>query len=390
MISRYYSPTRVIFGAGAENEVGKEVRIEGAEKVLIHYGGSSAEKSGLLDKVRTSLKENNISFIELGGVKPNPRVSLVREGIEMAKDEKVNFILAVGGGSVIDSAKAIGYGLYNGGEVWDFYEGKRKPYGSTPIGVILTLSATGSELSDSSVITNEDGNLKRGYNSDFCRPRFALLNPELTYTVPRFQTEVGTVDIMMHTIERFFHAGEGLDFTDRMACTLIKDTIEKGLKALENPTDYQARASLMWASSLSHNGLMALGNDQRGDWACHQLEHELSGMFDIAHGEGLAILFPAWSTYVYKENPERFAKMGNLVFGIEEKGEEGALKTIEAFKDCFRRFEMPLSLKEAGIDLTDEQLEELLDKATFYGKRTLGAFKTLEREDMREIYLLAK
>ena len=390
MISRYYSPTRVLFGQGAENEVGRELKLEGAKKVLIHYGGSSAEKSGLLNKVRASLNENNIAFVELGGVKPNPRVSLVRKGIELSKEEGVNFILAVGGGSVIDSAKAIGYGLYNGGEVWDFYEGKRKPYGATPIGVILTLSATGSELSDSSVITNEDGNLKRGYNSDFSRPRFALLNPELTYTVPRFQTEVGTIDIMMHTIERFFHSGDGLDFTDCMACTLIKDTIEKGLKALENPEDYQARASLMWASSLSHNGLMALGNDQRGDWACHQLEHELSGMFDIAHGEGLAILFPAWCTYVYKENPDRFAKMGNLVFSIEEKGEEGALKTIEAFKDCFKKFEMPLSLKEAGIELTDQQLEELLDKATFYGKRTLGAFKTLEREDMREIYLLAK
>lgn len=390
MISRYYSPTRVVFGKGAEEEVGKELVLEGARKVLIHYGGSSAEKSGLLDRVRTSLREKNIPFVELGGVKPNPRLGLVREGIELSKKEEVNYILAVGGGSVIDSAKAIGYGLYNGGEVWDFYDGTRKPYGSTPIGVILTLSATGSELSDSSVITNEEGNLKRGCNSDFCRPRFALLNPELTYTVPKFQTEVGTIDIMMHTIERFFHSGEGLDFTDRLACTLIKDVMEKGLRVLEEPEDYDARASLMWASSLSHNGLMALGNDQRGDWACHQLEHELSGMFDIAHGEGLAIIFPAWSTYVYKEDPDRFAKMGHLVFGIEEKGEEGAKNTIEAFKKCFRKFEMPLSLKEAGIELSDEQLEELLDKATFYGKRTLGAFKTLEREDMKEIYLLAK
>ena len=195
---------------------------------------------------------------------------------------------------------------------------------------------------------------------------------------------------MMHTIERFFHSGDGLDFTDELAATLIRDTIEKGLIAIENPDNYQARASLMWASSLSHNGLMALGNDQRGDWACHQLEHELSGMFDIAHGAGLAILFPAWCQYVYKDDPERFAKLGRLVFGIEEKEEEGALLTIDKFKQCFRKFEMPLSLKEAGIDLSDEMLEELLDKATFYGKRTLGAFKTLEREDMKAIYLLAK
>ena len=390
MISSYYSPTRVVFGKGAKNEVGKELEKEGAKKVLVHFGGSSAEKSGLLSLVRESLKEKKIDFVELGGVKPNPRLSLVRKGIEIGKKEGVDFILAVGGGSVIDSAKAIGYGIKECGDVWDFYEGRKEAQSSVPIGVILTLSATGSELSNSSVITNEEGFLKRGYNNDISRPRFAILDPELTYTVSRYQTEVGSIDIMMHTIERFFHSGDGLDFTDELAATLIRDTIEKGLIAIENPDNYQARASLMWASSLSHNGLMALGNDQRGDWACHQLEHELSGMFDIAHGAGLAILFPAWCQYVYKDDPERFAKLGRLVFGIKESGEDGALLTIEKFKQCFREFEMPLSLKEAGIDLSDEMLEELLDKATFYGKRTLGAFKTLEREDMKAIYLLAK
>ena len=390
MISSYYSPTRVVFGKGAKSEVGKELEKEGAKKVLVHFGGSSAEKSGLLSLVRKSLKEKKIDFVELGGVKPNPRLSLVRKGIEIGKKEGVDFILAVGGGSVIDSAKAIGYGIKECGDVWDFYDGRKETQNSVPIGVILTLSATGSELSNSSVITNEEGFLKRGYNNDISRPRFAILDPELTYTVSRYQTEVGSIDIMMHTIERFFHSGDGLDFTDELAATLIRDTIEKGLIAIENPDNYQARASLMWASSLSHNGLMALGNDQRGDWACHQLEHELSGMFDIAHGAGLAILFPAWCQYVYKDEPERFAKLGRLVFGIKESGEDGALLTIEKFKQCFREFEMPLSLKEAGIDLSDEMLEELLDKATFYGKRTLGAFKTLEREDMKAIYLLAK
>lgn len=390
MISSYYSPTRVVFGKGAKNEVGKELEKEGAKKVLVHFGGSSAEKSGLLSLVRESLKEKKIDFVELGGVKPNPRLSLVRKGIEIGKKEGVDFILAVGGGSVIDSTKAIGYGIKECGDVWDFYEGRKEAQSSVPIGVILTLSATGSELSNSSVITNEEGFLKRGYNNDISRPRFAILDPELTYTVSRYQTEVGSIDIMMHTIERFFHSGDGLDFTDELAATLIRDTIEKGLIAIENPDNYQARASLMWASSLSHNGLMALGNDQRGDWACHQLEHELSGMFDIAHGAGLAILFPAWCQYVYKDDPERFAKLGLLVFGIKESGEDGALLTIEKFKQCLRKFEMPLSLKEAGIDLSDEMLEELLDKATFYGKRTLGAFKTLEREDMKAIYLLAK
>lgn len=390
MISSYYSPTRVVFGKGAKNEVGKELEKEGAKKVLVHFGGSSAEKSGLLSLVRESLREKKIDFVELGGVQPNPRLSLVRKGIEIGKKEGVDFILAVGGGSVIDSAKAIGYGIKECGDVWDFYDGRKEAQSSVPIGVILTLSATGSELSNSSVITNEEGFLKRGYNNDISRPRFALLDPELTYTVSRYQTEVGSIDIMMHTIERFFHSGDGLDFTDELAATLIRDTIEKGLIAIKEPDNYQARASLMWASSLSHNGLMALGNDQRGDWACHQLEHELSGMFDIAHGAGLAILFPAWCQYVYKDDPERFAKLGRLVFGIKESGEDGALLTIEKFKQCFRKFEMPLSLKEAGIDLSDEMLEELLDKATFYGKRTLGAFKTLEREDMKAIYLLAK
>ena len=387
-LTKYYTPTKVIFGEGALSQLPSLVK--GYKKVLVHYGSDRIRKNGLFDQVTSLLEEAGAKWIPLGGVVPNPRLSLVREGIALCRKEGVDLVLAIGGGSVMDSAKCIGYGVSYDGDVWDFYDGRKEAQSSVPIGVILTLSATGSELSNSSVITNEEGFLKRGYNNDISRPRFAILDPELTYTVSRYQTEVGSIDIMMHTIERFFHSGDGLDFTDELAATLIRDTIEKGLIAIENPDNYQARASLMWASSLSHNGLMALGNDQRGDWACHQLEHELSGMFDIAHGAGLAILFPAWCQYVYKDDPERFAKLGRLVFGIEEKEEEGALLTIDKFKQCFRKFEMPLSLKEAGIDLSDEMLEELLDKATFYGKRTLGAFKTLEREDMKAIYLLAK
>lgn len=391
MLSQYYAPTRITFGEGAEMKVADELAADGAAKVLIHYGGTSAEKSGLLSKVRTLLSEKEIAFVELGGVKPNPRLSLVRKAIEIGKKENVDYILAVGGGSVIDSAKAIGYGLFNSGDVWDFYCGKRIPQGTVKVGVILTLSATGSEMSDSSVITNdEDGWLKRGCNSNVCRPAFALLDPCLTYTLPDYQIEVGTVDIMMHTIERWFHSGNGIDITDDIAAALIKNVKEKGLECLKDRNSYEAHASLMWASSLSHNGLMALGNDQRGDWACHQLEHELSGMFDIAHGAGLAIIFPAWAKYVYKTNPERFAKLGRLVFGIKEEGEKGAEKTIEEFIAYFKKLDMPTSLADADIILSDSQMEELLDKATFYGKRTLGAFNVLSREDMRAIYELAK
>lgn len=391
MLSPYYTPTRVTFGENAEENVGKEIKRENAKCVLIHYGSSRTEKSGLLDKIRSLIEKEGIKTVCLGGVKPNPRLNLVRTGIELAKKEGVDFILALGGGSVIDSAKAIGYGLYNSNiDVWDIYDKKAEAEGCTPLGVILTLSATGSEMSDSSVITNEDGGLKRGYNNDKSRARFALLNPVLTYTVPRYQTEAGSVDIAMHTIERFFHAGEGISITDEIAGALVKNVFEKALICIDDPENYEARASLMWASSISHNGLMAVGNDQRGDWACHNMEHELSGMFDIAHGAGLAILFPHWSRYVYKEKPERFALLGKLVFGIEEKGEEGALKTIAAFENVFKALEMPLSLKDAGISVSDEQIDEMVWKATLGHRRTLGAFKMLSDDDMRAIFKAAR
>ena len=392
MITQYYTPTKVIFGSGAEMHAGSELKARKAQKVLVHYGSGSAVRSGLLKKVTDQLDKEGIAYVQLGGVKPNPRLSLVYEGIELAKKEKVDWILAVGGGSVIDSAKAIAYGVYNPGDVWDFYSNKRVPEGALPIGVILTLSATGSEMSDSSVISNEDGGLKRGYNSDYSRPTFALLNPELTYSVSPYQTSCGTADIMMHTIERFFHAGGGLELTDNLAMALIRTVMENGKKALENPEDYDARANLMWASSLSHNGLMQTGNDQRGDWSCHQMEHELSGMFDVAHGAGLAAIWGSWARHVYKTNPERFALFGEGVFGIKRTAdpEKDALDTISMMEDYFRSINMPVNLKELGIDPTDDQIEELTEKATFFGKRTLGSFMILQREDMKAIYLAAR
>ena len=392
MLTQYYTPTKVLFGEDAEMHAGEQLKAAGARKVLVHYGSGSAVKSGLLDKVTSQLDKEGIPYVLLGGVKPNPRLSLVYEGIELGKKENVDWILAVGGGSVIDSAKAIGYGIYNPGDVWDFYSSKRKPAGSLPIGVILTLSATGSEMSDSSVISNEDGGLKRGYNSDLCRPAFALLNPVLTYTVSPYQTSCGTADIMMHTMERFFHAGKGLELTDNLSMSLIRTVMENGRKALDNPEDYEARANLMWASSLSHNGLMQTGNDQRGDWSCHQMEHELSGLFDVAHGAGLAAIWGSWARHVYKTDPARFALFGEGVFGFSRSGndEADALRTIAAMEDYFRSISMPVNMKELGIDPTDEEIETLTEKATFFGKRTLGSFMTLEREDIKAIYLAAR
>jgi len=286
----YFTPTKVVFGKGAESRAGELIREQGGHKVLIHYGGGSVVRSGLLDKVCASLKNEGLPYVTLGGVVPNPRLSKVREGIQLCREENVDFLLAVGGGSVIDSTKAIGYGLANEGDVWDFYDYKRKAAGCAPIGAVLTIAAAGSEMSDSSVITNENGWVKRGYSSNYCRCRFAVMDPELTITLPDYQTQSGCVDIMMHTMERYFHQDGGMELTDGIAVALIR-TVMKNAKILkENPSDYDARAEVMWASSLSHNGLTGCGTDG-GDWASHQIEHELGGMFDVAHGAGLAAVW---------------------------------------------------------------------------------------------------
>ena len=258
------------------------------------------------------------------------------------------------------------------------------------MGVILTLAAAGSEMSDSSVLTNEKLGLKRGCNTDYCRARFALMNPELTYTLPPYQIACGAVDIAMHTIESFFHAGKSCTLTDNLAGKLIQTVYTAGFDCLENPNDYDAHATLMWASSLSHNGLMAMGNDTKGDWACHQLEHELSGMFDIAHGAGLAIIFPVWCRYVSKEKPKRFAELGKVIWGIEGETEVACQKTIQKFVETFRAFDMPLTLKDANIEPTDAQLDELARKCSFMGKRKIGNFRVLDERDMRKIYELSK
>ena len=390
--TEYFAPTHVYFGRETETLAGKVLAEKGAKRVLLHYGSGSAEKSGLLGKIRASLSESGIWFTELGGVQPNPRLSLARKGIEICRKENVDFILAVGGGSVIDSAKCIAYGVPYDGDVWDFYCGKTIPQTRLPIGVVLTLSATGSEMSNSSVITSDEitPNDKFGCNTNLGRPVFALMNPELTCSVSRYQTGCGSTDIMMHTIERFFHNGPELDFTDEIAASLLKTVIRYTKTALEKPDDYEARANIMWAGSLSHNGLTNMGFESGGDWACHRLEHELSAIYDVAHGAGLSAIWSSWARYVKQTDPSRFAKLGRLVFGIEDKDEDKAADlTIDAFEKTFESFGMPVRISGLGIDATDEVCRMLAEKASLRGAKTLGNFRILKTEDMYRIFRAA-
>ena len=388
----YYTPTKVVFGKHAEEQVGRLTAEQGAKKALVHFGGQSAQKSGLLDRVAESLHAAGVETVLLGGVKPNPRLSLVYEGIDLCRKEGVDFLLAVGGGSVIDSAKAIGYGLANEGDVWDFYEKKRQPSACLPVGVVLTIAAAGSEMSDSSVITKEEGGLKRSVKSDLSRPRFAVMNPELTYTLPPYQTASGCTDILMHTMERYFtpRQGQGAEFTDGLAESLLRTVMASARVLRDDPLNYDARAHVMWAGSLSHNGLTGCGT--LGDWATHQLEHELGGMFDVAHGAGLAAMWGSWARYVYREDPARFARFARNVMGLCDVGsqEQTALAGIEAFEGFLRDIRMPVNLPQLGLEVTDAQIDELAYKCTFMGKRTIGSFKVLGEEDIKAIYRMAR
>ena len=387
----YYAPTQVVFGKGTEEKTGELVKAQNCKKVLIHYGSGSVKRTGLLDRVKQALEKEKIAYTELGGVVPNPRLFLVKEGIELCKKEGVDFILAVGGGSVIDSAKAIGYGVANDGDVWDFYSHKRNAEGCLPIGVILTISATGSEMSDSSVITNEDGWIKTGYHSEYCRPKFAIMNPELTMTLPDYQTACGCTDILMHTMERYFTQGENMELTDSIAEALMRTVIENTKILKENPKDYNARAEVMWAGSLSHNGLTGCGNGGN-DFATHALEHELGGMYDVAHGAGLAALWGSWARYVYKEIPERFHKFAVRVMGLEDTGdaEEMAVRGIEAMEAFFREIKMPTNLRELGLTPSEEELKELAHKCSLNTGGHKGSAKVLYEADMLAIYEMAK
>lgn len=385
-----YLPTRVVFGRNAENRLGALLAEQGCRKVLVHYGSGSAVKSGLLDRIFETLNTAGIDCVSLGGVKPNPRLSKVYEGIELGRREQVDFILAVGGGSVIDSAKAIGYGLVHDFDVWELYAGKRKPSGCCPVGAVLTIAAAGSEMGNSSLITNEDGGLKRSCKSDYARCRFAVMNPELTYTLPPYHTACGGTDILMHTLERYFTGTPQLSLTDRLAMGLMKTVMEYTPIALREPDCYEARAELMWAGSLSHNGLTGCGG--AGDWATHQLEHELGGMFDVIHGAGLAAVWGSWARYVVMENPARFALLATEVLDIPADGrsvEVLAQEGIRGMEAFFKSLGMPLNLRELGLEPTKAQLDELAYKCSFEGKRTIGQFKTLTQKDMRNILELA-
>ena len=388
---KYYTPTKVLFGKNTEDKVAELIQEFGGKKVLIHYGGGSVIRSGLMQRVTDQLDKAGIPYVKLGGAVPNPHLSLVYEGIELCKKEGVDFLLAVGGGSAIDSAKAIGYGVMNDGDVWDFYDYKRTVKGALPLGVILTLAATGSEMSDSSVITKEEGLVKRGYSSDFGRPRFAILNPELTMTLPDYQTACGCTDIMMHTMERYFTNGGNMDLTDSMAEALLRTVKENAKILARDPKNYDARAEVMWAGSLSHNGLTGCGNDG-GDWMTHKLEHELGGLYDVAHGAGLAAIWGSWARYVYKNCLPRFKKYATNVMGIPADAgtdEEIALKGIEAMEDFYRQIKMPTNLRELGVKATEEDLKLMAHKCAVGVNGGKGSARFLKEEDMLEIYRMS-
>ena len=388
----YYAPTRIVFGKESEEKLPQLIQQYGGKRVLVHYGGGSAKRSGLLDKVFTMLDDAGIAYVELGGVVPNPVLSLVKEGIDLCQKEKVDFILAVGGGSVIDSSKAIGYGVGYDGDVWDFWDGKAVPQSCLPIGVVLTIPAAGSEMSSSCVITNEDGMLKRGVNSDLCRCKFAIMNPERTYTLPPFQTAAGATDIMMHTMERYFSKYEDAMLTDAIAEALLR-TVMKATKAvLAKSDDYTSRAAIMWAGSLSHNDLTECGTEK--DFACHKLEHELSGLFGVTHGAGLAAIWGSWARYVMNRHMNRFVKFATEVMGVPKDHMEKPLATAMAgvrnLENFFHEIGMPTNIPELiGREATEEEIQKLVDKCSRGGKITIGAMEVLKAEDMTAIYQMA-
>ena len=387
----YYTPTEVVFGKESEEKVAQMVKKYGGSKVLVHYGGKSAQKSGLLDKVCNLLKAEDVNFVTLGGVVPNPRLSKVQEGINLCRKEGVDFILAVGGGSVIDSGKAIAYGVGYDGDVWDFYTGKATATSFVPLGAVLTIPAAGSEMSDSSVITNEAIDVKRGYNNDICRPKFAIMNPERSFTLPPYQTAAGVTDIMMHTMERYFSHDVDMTLSDNMAEGLLRTAKECVFAVLKNPEDYRNRAQIMWAGSLAHNGLTGCG--RVGDWATHQIGHELSALFDATHGAALAAIWPSWARYVMKEDVSRFVRFAVNVMDVpnDYSDPEGtAIKGVEAIERFYHAIGMPINIPELiGRQVTDDEIKEMARKCTRDYTMTMGKFKVLTADDIANIYRMA-
>ena len=382
----FHSPTFFAFGKGRENESGKLVKRFGGTNVLIHFGGGSVIKSGLLERVKASLAAESITFTELGGVQPNPRSGLVYKGIEICKQKNIDFVLAVGGGSAIDSAKAIALGALYDGDFWDFYEGKRIEK-ALPVATILTISAAGSEGSMGTVITHENGMLKRAANGDPLRPVFSILNPELTCTLPNYQTACGSTDMMAHVMERYFTNTKDVEITDRLCEGILLTIIKETPKALADPNDYEARANLMWAGMVAHNDTCGVG--RQDDWSSHNMEHELSGLYDVAHGAGLAVMFPAWMKYVMHQNVMLFAQFAVRVWGCEmdfQNPEKTALQGIQRYEQFMTSIGMPIRFSELGAKAEDIPT---LVKTLGLGNRTLGSFIKLTEKDVEEIYKLA-
>ncbi len=383
----FYSPTYFVFGKNTENEAGHYVKRFGGSKVLIHYGGGSVVRSGLLDRVKASLDKENITYVELGGVQPNPRSGLVYQGIDLCRKEGVDFILAVGGGSAIDSAKAIAAGAKYDGDFWDFYEGKRVDV-ALKVATVLTIAAAGSEGSGDSVITKEEGMLKRGAGGEALRPVFSILNPELTQTLPAYQTAAGATDIMAHVFERYFTNTKEVEITDRLCEGVLQTIIKEVPRVIADPNNYDARANIMWAGMVAHNNLVGVGRDQ--DWASHGIEHELSALYDVAHGAGLAVIFPAWMTYVMKQDINRFAQIAVRLWGCPmnfANPEETAKEGIERLKQFLTSIGMPINFKELGAK--EEDIKAMVEKLGLGETGTMGGFVKLSSKDVDAIYRLA-
>ncbi len=383
----FCSPTEFVFGRGRENECGRLVAKYGGSRVLLHYGSGSCIRSGLLDRVKASLTDAGIFFEELGGVQPNPRDTMVYKGIQMCRDDNLDFILSVGGGSVIDSSKAIAMGVPYSGDFWDFYCGK-SPEAALPVATVLTIAAAGSEGSGDSVITQEATGLKRGAGSPLIRPRFSVMNPELTCTLPPYQTACGATDICAHVFERYFTNTTDVEITDRLCEAVLITMLKETKRVMADPNNYEARANIMWAGTVAHTNLVGVGREQ--DWNSHGIEHELSGLYDCAHGAGLAVIMPAWMEYVCDHNVMRFAQMATRVFGCPmnfENPKETALAGIRAFRSFLHEIGMPINFAELGAKESD--ISTLVEKFGLGDTGATGGFVSLRSEDIRKIYEIA-
>jgi alcohol dehydrogenase YqhD (iron-dependent ADH family) len=386
----YCSPTKIIFGAGTAKDTGREVKAFGGKNILVFFGGGSAQQSGLLKTVTDSLDAENVKYTCVGGVQPNPLLEFAQDAVDLHKNENIDFVLAVGGGSVIDTAKAVAFGLKTPDTpLWDFICMKADIKDTLPVGVVVTIAAAGSESSNSIVLTNQETGVKRGTKSEISRPKFAIMDPVLTYTTPPAHTAAGVIDIYMHILDRYFAPDAGNDVTDGISEALMRVVIKHGKVVKDNPTNYKARAELFWAGSLAHNGLTGLG--QVMDFSAHQLGAPLSAKYDTSHGMSLSATWPAWAKYVYKHDAARFAKYAREVFDINiNDDEKAALSGIDASVEFFRFMGCPVTISEAAPELVKEDIDELVDICTFKGARaTIGVFKTLDTNDMREIYLAA-